>query len=94
MLFIREGQSFDPTRSVGGGVVDVAAFALRMACLSLARPQRRRLLILDEPFRFVSRGYRPRLRALLQQLTKDMGIQIVMVTHLQDLVVGKVVEIE
>ena len=50
----RDGMSLDnPILSVGGGVVDVVAFGLRVSCLCLSTPPLRRVLILDEPFRGV-----------------------------------------
>lgn len=93
LVFVRDGMEVDPYDGSGGGVIDVAAFALRLACLMLSLPKRRKLLVLDEPFRFLSVDYRPQVRALLELLAKDMGIQILMVTHAPDLVCGKVIEL-
>lgn len=81
LLFVRDGVEVDPLLASGGGVVDVAAFALRVACLVLRRPPLRRVLFLDEPFRFVSREYRPRIHSLLESLSRDLGVQFVTVTH-------------
>lgn len=81
LSFQRDGQGLDPTTAAGGGVVDVAAFALRLAALVLERPCRRKLLILDEPFRFISRDYAGRVRDLLAALSKEMKVQFVIVTH-------------
>lgn len=95
LVFERDGNELeDPTEEAGLGCVDVAAFALRVAALVLSQPPRRRLLVLDEPFRFVSEGYRPRVRVLLESLSKDLGIQFILVTHDRALVTGKVVELE
>lgn len=94
LLFVQDGQEMDPLKEGAGGMVDVAAFALRLACLILARPRKRRLLVLDEPFRFVDVGVRPRLRDLLLALAEELGVQIVMVTHSPELVVGKVIHLE
>ena len=83
----------DPSSACGGGIIDVIAFALRVAALKLARPQKRMALILDEPFRFVSVEHRPALKHLLESLSRDMGVQIIMVTHIADLEIGKVVRV-
>lgn len=91
LVFVRNGVEVDPLDASGGGVVDVAAFALRLACLMLSRPKARRLVVLDEPFKFVSAGYRDRVRDMLEQLATDMGLQVVMVTHIDELRAGKVV---
>ena len=93
LMFARSGTETDPMTASGGGVVDVAAFALRLACLIMSRPLKRRLLVMDEPFRFLSRDLRPRVKELLLTLAREMQIQFVMVTHDEILTVGKVVEL-
>ena len=96
LIFERNGLELDPLSSSGGGVVDVAAFTLRVACLVLSRPSVRPLLILDEPFKNVSKAndYLDRIPSLLQSICKDLGIQIIMVTHIDELKVGKVIRID
>jgi DNA repair exonuclease SbcCD ATPase subunit len=94
LAFTRGGHTVDPTTAAGGGAVDVAAFALRTAALMLARPPRRRLLLLDEPFRFVSAEYRPAVRVMLESLAAELGIQIIMVTHIEALRTGTIVEVQ
>jgi DNA repair exonuclease SbcCD ATPase subunit len=79
--FLRDGQTFDPLSEVGGGGVDLAAFALRLTMWAIQLPQSRNVLILDEPFRFLSAELRGRVRDLLHKLSSEMGIQIIMVTH-------------
>jgi len=93
LVFMRDGVAVDPMSAAGGGVVDIAAFGLRLACLALTRPQRRRLLVMDEPFRFVSVGHRPRVRAMVAALADEMGFQFIYVTHIPELVVGNVIEV-
>ena len=94
LTFYRDGHEHDPMTASGGGVVDVAAFALRLAALTLAQPPARRVLFLDEPFRFVhSPLYRRRVRQLLERLADDMGVQIIMVTGVAELQTGQVVEL-
>lgn len=93
LLLTRGGLELDPLDSAGGGVVDVAAFALRLAALVLERPARRRLLVLDEPFRFVSKEYQPAVRQLIETLAAEMQVQIIMVTHNVELEIGKVVRL-
>lgn len=93
LSFLREGLLVDPLTAAGGGVVDVASFALRLAALLLTKPRRRLLLVLDEPFRFVSARYRPRIANLLEQLSEELDFQLIMVTHDPTLCLGKVVEL-
>jgi ABC-type dipeptide/oligopeptide/nickel transport system ATPase subunit len=93
LVFIRDGVEMDPLRSSGGGVVDLASFALRLACLVLTRPPVRRLLVLDEPFKHLSAEYRPRVRDLLLALSNELEVQFVIITHDEIFKIGKVIEI-
>lgn len=93
LLFHRNGQSIHPTRASGGGVVDVAAFSLRLSAVILSHSLLQRLLILDEPFRFVSASYRSQLRGLLAELSEALGVQILMVTHSKQLMSGRVLRL-
>ncbi len=69
----------NPTFSVGGGVLDVAAFALRIACLVLEKPLKRRLLVLDEPFSGIrGEANRHRMRNLVETLATDFDLQFVL----------------
>jgi DNA repair exonuclease SbcCD ATPase subunit len=94
LVFVRKGQEIVPMQGSGGGVLDVAGFALRIACLKLSRPQLRPIVFLDEPFKFVSEEYRERVRQLIETLSEEMGIQFVMVTHIPELRTGKVVKVK
>lgn len=90
-VFLRDGQEVHPLRGAGGGAADVAAFALRLVCLLMSRPRKRRLLVLDEPFRFLSAEYIDAARQLLEELSAKMDVQFVIVTHCEELKTGKVV---
>lgn len=94
LMLLRDGHIVEnPTEEDSGGVLDVAAFALRLACLVLAKPNLRRLLILDEPFRFVSREYRDKVGDMLMKLSKDFHLQIIMVTHVEELMCGTIIRL-
>jgi len=93
LTFEKNGQVVDPLSASGGGVVDVASFALRLAAILLSGPKTRRILVLDEPFKFLSRVYRPKIHQLLEDLAKEMGVQIIMVTHIEELQTGTIVEV-
>jgi DNA repair exonuclease SbcCD ATPase subunit len=93
LVFVRDGLELDPATACGGGVLDLAAFALRLACLVLSRPQRRKFLALDENFKHMSREYIPAVKELLLSLARSYSLQIILITHNPDLVCGKVVEL-
>lgn len=84
----QQNNEIDPLTASGGGLVDIAAFALRLSAIMLSKPRVRRLMLLDEPFRFVSAKYRPALCSLLQQLEKELKVEIIMVTHIPELSIG------
>lgn len=93
LSFVRDGMSIDPMSSSGGGVIDVAAFALRLSCMMLLRPPVRRLLVLDEPWKHLSEQYRPMMRELVETLAEELNVQFIIVTHSDEFRIGKVVEI-
>lgn len=77
----------DPVEADGGGKLDVIALGLRLAALLLYKPDLNKVLILDEPMRFISSNttsefpYRRRAVAFLKDIAKTYGIQIIAVTH-------------
>lgn len=93
LRFRKGGLDVDPLTASGGGMIDVAAFALRIACLVLHRPRLSKVVVLDEPFRFVSAQYQENVRSMLEELSTKMGLQIIMVTHIEALSTGEVIEI-
>lgn len=96
MVFIRaSGLELHPDDGVGGSVLDVASFALRLACLGLQKPKRRRVVFIDEGFRGVSnrQDNKERMRDLLNILSKELEFQIIQVTHDDGLKVGRIIEV-
>jgi DNA repair exonuclease SbcCD ATPase subunit len=85
LYFDREGSKTDPLSAAGGGVVDVASFALRVASWSMQQPRSRNTLILDEPFRYLSTDLLPKAGEMLQQISKQLNLQIIMITHEEEL---------
>jgi DNA repair exonuclease SbcCD ATPase subunit len=93
IVFKRGDSEIHPMSASGGGAIDVATFALRLACLLLRNPNPRRLLILDEPFRFLSVQYRARVKQLIEALSEEFDCQFIMVTHIDELRIGKVIDL-
>ncbi len=95
LTFKRNGQTLEsPLTAAGGGCIDVAAFALRTACATLHNPPIRRLLILDEPLKHLSAAYRPRMRKVLDTISHDLSMQIILVTHDPALQTGSILQLE
>ncbi len=82
-LMIR-GEEVDPRDSVGGGVIDVASFALRIVLWSIENPKSSNVLILDEPFHFIH-GKMENASKLIKKLNKDLGIQFIIISQLEEL---------
>ena len=85
LLFEREGELINPLSASGGGVIDVASFALRIALWTLQAPKSRNTIILDEPFKYLSSDLLPRACVLLKELSQKLNLQMIIVTHLDDL---------
>lgn len=81
----KTGRAIDPMNASGGGVVDLTAFALRIASYALEQNVDN-VIILDEPFRFISRDLQARAGEILKTLSKKLGLQILMVTHIGEMI--------
>jgi len=81
LFFVRDNERMDPLSASGGGAVDVAAFALRIASWSMQRPKSRSTIILDEPMRFLSVDHQEKASAMIKQISERLGIQFIIITH-------------
>lgn len=93
ILFCRDGLQVDPISASGGGMIDVAAFALRVVCLVLHRPRLRPSLFFDEPFKNVSSDYQDNCRMMMERLSKEMKVQIILITHNDALATGSIIRL-
>lgn len=93
-VFFKGDKEVDPLNAAEGGAVDVASFALRVACLVLTRPPARRLLVLDEPMKNVNgRTFQERTAVMLETLARDLKLQMILATDDEWLRIGKVIEL-
>ena len=71
-----------PKDDMGGGIIDVISFALRVVLWSLQQPKSRNTLILDEPMKYVGKGdLLDRAGVMLREISHKLGIQLILVTH-------------
>jgi len=86
--FVRNGEKVNPMDATGGGAVDIASMALRVVFWSLLYQTKkiRPLLVLDEPFRFVSRDLQTKAGEMVKEIASRLGIQFIVVTHTKDLI--------
>jgi len=92
---INDDNKIKPIDATGGGAVDIASLALRIAFWSLQKNSRP-LFILDEPCRMLSKDLMTKAANMLKMLSKQIGIQILMITHSDELasVADKIYEVE
>jgi DNA repair exonuclease SbcCD ATPase subunit len=82
--FIRDGNECDPMDSSGGGALDIASLALRMAIWSIKKT--RAIQILDEPCKFLSRDMQSKASEMLKELSEKLGIQMIVVSHIPEMI--------
>lgn len=68
-----------PCTEVGGGLINLLSFLLRITLLSLSK--NRRFLVLDESFANLSTGYREKIGDFLKILVEKTGVQLFLVSH-------------
>lgn len=92
LIYVKNGREEDPLQT-SGGVLDISSLGLRVSQLMLSSPQARKILILDEPMTGVDARNMHKAAALIETLSHEMGIQIILVTHNESLEVGKVIRL-
>jgi len=95
LLFIKRGNEVDDIlENGGGGVADVASFALRIALWSIRKT--RPTIILDEPFKFLHNPtFQRKTSEMLKEISKKLGIQLIVVSDQENIIsaADKVIEI-
>jgi DNA repair ATPase RecN len=76
----------DLLNAVGGGIINVVSFVLKVLILASVRPKRQQIMFLDESFSNVSSGYHTRVAKLLKSFSQQLGMQFMLVTHAPEFV--------
>lgn len=79
IYFVRNGKRRNPMTGSGGGVVDVASFALRLALWSLNNTEK--TIIIDEPFKNLDKKRQIKAGEMITLLSKKLGIQFILTSH-------------
>ena len=82
-VFFNGEDEVDIMNQNGGGLVDAATFLLRLAVYAISNVDN--IIIFDEPFKYVSKSLRPKVAELLKTLSEKLKLQIVYVTHIEEL---------
>ena len=80
-VLIKDGKQ-EAIFSLGGGILDLVSFLCRVVVLVSFYPANARVLRLDEPFKNLSVEYRPSTASLIEALSEQFNIQLIMVTHM------------
>ena len=84
LKFERAGELVDPVCDAGLGTADIASIALKVAYLSISN--NRPILITDEIGKNISKEYRSLFATLLNRISADLGIQLIMITHNDEMI--------
>jgi DNA repair exonuclease SbcCD ATPase subunit len=82
----KTGCKIKPMDAMGGGIVDISSFALRVALWSLKTGKKNNTIILDEPMRFLSKDLQPKGAEMIKKLSEKLNIQFIIVTHNSEIV--------
>ena len=75
-----------PKDDMGGGIIDIIAFALRVVLWSMQKPRSRATFVLDEPMKNVSTGrYRKKAVEMFAEISEKLNLQLIIVTHIDEL---------
>ena len=91
---IEDNLEVDPQKSCGGGLNDIISFVIKIIFIYLKKSSK--IIILDEPLKFLSRDYIEQSSNFTQEISKRMNIQIILVSHKPDLEIScdKLITIE
>ena len=80
------GEEVDPCNSVGGGVLDIASFALRIVLYSIQNPKTSNVIILDEAFKFIhSTQLIENTSHMVKDLSNKLGLQFIIISQIEEL---------
>jgi len=80
-IILWQNDKFSPRTDVGGGVIDVVSFAMRIVLWALTNNKTNPTFILDEPFKHLSSEYVEAASSMLRKVSSLLKVQIIMVSH-------------
>lgn len=85
LLFIKNGNEGNPVDISGGGALDVASFALKVAVWSIKPTDN--VFILDEPFHFLSRNLQEKCSQMIKMINTKIkpNPQFIIVSHIPEI---------
>lgn len=87
MKLLIRGEEADPSSSVGGGILDITSFVLRIVLWSINNPQSANVIILDEPYRFLHGNIESAIK-MTKEISNKLGIQFIIVSQIPEISEG------
>ena len=78
-------EASDPLDSIGGGVLDVVSFVLRIIAIELSKPRINGFIAYDEPCKHLSTLYRLKMGEFFRYISQELNHQLIIVTHFEEL---------
>jgi len=78
------GEEYIPKDEMGGGILPIISFALRVVMWSLEVPKSRKVLVLDEPIKGAvgnDGGLLEKTAMMFKEISAKLGLQLIIVTH-------------
>lgn len=80
-----DGKEFIPKDEMGGGIIDIISFALRIVLWSMEDPKSRNVFILDEPFKWTG-SLISKAGEMLKHLSSELNFQVILISHDDELI--------
>lgn len=78
-------RTFDPTEDMGGGIIDIISFALRIVLWNLEKPRSRNVIVLDEPMKNLGKMV-SLAGQVLREISHKLDFQLIIITHEDELI--------
>ncbi len=83
-LLVQEGdyEPENPKNVMGGGMVDLISFAMRIVLWSMEKPRSRNVFFLDEPLKNgLDKQQKARAIQVFKEISEKLNIQLIIITH-------------
>ena len=81
-VVIEGDTEYNAKEDLGGGMIDIISFALRLVIWSMRTHRTRQTMILDEPMKFVGKGeLLERGAQFIKNVSQRLGVQFIILTH-------------
>ncbi len=79
-VILEDGKEFTPKDELGGSILNIISFMVQIVFIILEKPAKRKTMILDEPFHWLG-NLKEKAGRMLTEISKELGMQIIFVTH-------------